>query len=312
MNTRSRAWCFTLNNFVEHGWSNWRDRLSRLPNVKYLVCEEEVGNEGTPHLQGYVNFLNARTFDSMKKFFDNFAHIEVARGDAFDNKKYCTKDNVHVLEIGEPPKSTKKVDYEAILNDYENMSINDFIHKYPRESLLWYNKIVQISNARYQEQPQSSYIGPLSSKNYWIYGDPGTGKSFWARHQCKNTFLKSCNKWWSGYNHRFEMVLMEDFPPFEQTKGSLGYYMKLWCDRYTFTAEIKGGHMFIHPKDYVLIITSNYSIEECFSSGDVEAIKRRFREVKINGKDDLWFQCVMEIDDILRGNCTEDHAVHCT
>ena len=309
--SRSRAWCFTLNNFIAHGWDNWRDRLSRLPNVKYLVCEEEVGKEGTPHLQGYVSFINARTFESMSKFFEGFAHLETARGNALDNKKYCTKDNVHVFEIGEPP-VCKKVDWELLLNEFENLPINEFISKHPKEAIFHYQKLVNLSNARYQEQPQSCYNGSLGSKNFWIYGAPRTGKSTWARKQCKNIYLKACNKWWTGYNHHYQLVLMEDFPPYEQTKGALGQHMKLWADRFTFTAETKGGHLFIHPKDYVFIVTSNYSIEECFGEGDVEAIKGRFQEVLITGKNDLWFECVMELDDILRGNCPEDHAVHCT
>ena len=60
--------------------------------------------------------------------------------------------------------------------------------------------------------------------------------------------------------------------------------MKIWADRYTFTGEIKGAHSVIAPS-YNLIVTSNYSIRECFSSiEDVEAIQRRFTEIYFDEK----------------------------
>lgn len=196
-------------------------------------------------------------------------------------------------------------------DDFDKMDIKDFKVKHPKEAVLYLNKLISLSNATYQERDQTVYEGSLKSKNFWIYGAPGTGKSRWARHQCASIYLKSVNKWWSGYNHKYQMVLMEDFPPFEQTKGVLGQHMKVWADRYTFTAETKGGHMFVHPKDYIFVVTSNYSIDECFSQNDAEAIKRRFDEILVV-KNDLFFEMVMEPEDILRGNYTEDHAIHCT
>ena len=51
---RSRRWTFTLNNYKDHGWSEWqyilKDRFQI--SADYIVCEEEVGEQGTPHLQG--------------------------------------------------------------------------------------------------------------------------------------------------------------------------------------------------------------------------------------------------------------------
>lgn len=50
----ARNWCFTLNNYtedeLEHIRENWK-----LPDVSYYIAGHEVGEEdGTPHLQGYV------------------------------------------------------------------------------------------------------------------------------------------------------------------------------------------------------------------------------------------------------------------
>lgn len=309
---QSRAWCFTLNNFKDHGWEHWHPRLKSLEGVAYLICEEEVGEQGTPHLQGYIRFKTPRDFTSLQHFFEGYAHIEKAKGNDNQSKEYCSKDGVNVLEIGKPrDKGGSRINWDGLFNDFNNMNINDFHIKYPKESVLHLNKLINLQNRIYQSGSQTCYDGSLKSKNYWIYGAPGTGKSRWARHQCSSIYLKACNKWWSGYESTYQMVLMEDFPPFEQTKGILGQHMKVWADRYTFTAETKGGHMFVHPKDFIFVVTSNYSIDECFGANDADAIKRRFNELYVVPNDFL-FSMVMETTDILRGNCDEDHAVHCT
>ena len=54
---RSRGWCFTLNNYS----------VERKPSVMLharICCSEERGDEGTPHLQGYVHFKNEKEFEA--------------------------------------------------------------------------------------------------------------------------------------------------------------------------------------------------------------------------------------------------------
>lgn len=57
-----------------------------------------------------------------------------------------------------------------------------------------------------------------------------------------------------------------------------GHLLKLWGDKYRVTGEIKGG---ITPLEHrVLIITSNYTIQELFTGDDAltEALARRFAQ----------------------------------
>lgn len=49
---RSRAWVFTQNNY--EGLLDWEDFESA--GATYLSYQEEVGENGTPHLQGFVYF----------------------------------------------------------------------------------------------------------------------------------------------------------------------------------------------------------------------------------------------------------------
>lgn len=82
---RCRKWCFTLNNYT-------RVELSTLTQVfendKYIF-QEETGVEGTVHLQGFVEFKNARSLTSLKKI-NGRIHWEKTRNDTA-SINYCQK-----------------------------------------------------------------------------------------------------------------------------------------------------------------------------------------------------------------------------
>lgn len=114
--------------------------------------------------------------------------------------------------------------------------------------------------------------------NFWFYGDTGTGKSYAARDEAgADVFLKSaCNKWWDGYRGQ-EHVILEDM---DRTHKYMGFYLKIWADRYAYPAEVKGGAVRCRPKR--IWVTSNYSIDEIWQDEPQtsEPLKRRFKQVR--------------------------------
>jgi hypothetical protein len=84
-NIRSRYWFFTLNNHTNEEIDTMTQRLER------YVFQEEIGENGTPHLQGYAMFNNARSFSSMKKICER-AHWERVRNKE-KAEEYCQKDD---------------------------------------------------------------------------------------------------------------------------------------------------------------------------------------------------------------------------
>lgn len=109
-NTRSRSWCFTLNNFTSAEY----DAIIAL-DCKYLVVGKEVGEEGTPHLQGYIAFLNPVTLAQAKGRLSARAHLERPHGNAAQNRTYCTKEG-DFFEKGECPSQGKRNDIQELVD----------------------------------------------------------------------------------------------------------------------------------------------------------------------------------------------------
>lgn len=112
MAERYRHWCFTLNNYTDNDVAE----LSTVtPKYKYLVYGKEVGDSGTPHLQGFVSFSNQIKVKSLHKWFSGRGHWEVARNPraAAD---YCKKQGDY-QEFGISPSDSRK--RQGTRNDLE-------------------------------------------------------------------------------------------------------------------------------------------------------------------------------------------------
>jgi len=82
---KSKNWCFTLNNYTEAD-----EKDISLWECKGVAYAHEIGDSGTPHLQGYVCFKNQVRLATCKEL-NNRAHWEIMKGTLTDNQKYCSK-----------------------------------------------------------------------------------------------------------------------------------------------------------------------------------------------------------------------------
>lgn len=285
-NPRSNRWFITINNYTSEELS-FIESSNFKSKCKYMIYGlEKAPTTGTEHLHLYVR-LNSRLYKATLKSLFPRACVEIARGDELQCYNYCSK-NGEYKEYGQ--RLNKVNDYigkterfKIMIKDLMNKEWDEFEALYPYES---FHQKKKLEEYKYSHQKLSGpWNGELKMKNIWIYGVPGCGKSRWAHQQGhkEQIYLKNATKWWDGYNDsEIRLVIIEDFPV--DDKAWLINILKIWADRYPFNGEIKGGTIRITPGRWILIVTSNHSIEEVFEKCqelDIEAIKRRFHEFKM-------------------------------
>jgi len=266
---RSRAWVFTWNNYDDNTVSTI-DNVFINDNIRYVVYGREVGDSGTPHLQGYIEFGTERTRQQVAKKLPG-AYLAVRRGTAAQAAEYCKKggDFIEYGEISasdEDKKERAKAAYGEIVKHAESGDLTWVKENYPKVYLQWKPRLEDICI------PNTAIIeGEL--QNEWWVGKTGTGKSRKLWQEYPNHFQKELNKWWCGYKGE-EIVAIEEWSPKNECTGS---QLKIWADRYPFTGQIKGGSLKkIRPQK--IIVLSNYTIEQCFPSPeDHLPLKRRFK-----------------------------------
>ena len=102
----SKKWCFTMNN-PEDGRLEQLERLFESFDCDYIIGRE-VGEQGTPHLQGYLE--SDTRIRPVEKFQITNAHWERAKGDRLANLRYCSKDGDFVHSPGfKPPRWLKLI-----------------------------------------------------------------------------------------------------------------------------------------------------------------------------------------------------------
>ena len=94
----AKKWCFTLNNPTNIERKYIDPILLESCNIAFY--SNEVGDSGTEHLQGYVEFKTKKRPCSV--FKDWRFHWEKARGTRQENLTYCTKEGELVFSMGLP------------------------------------------------------------------------------------------------------------------------------------------------------------------------------------------------------------------
>jgi len=99
----AKRWCFTLNNWTAEDGSSIVLKFQEIGSV--WVVGKEVGESGTPHLQGYIEFKNKCR---PKNLLCDRIHWEKAKGDKKQNYDYCSKDG-DILTVSGFPKPIKLI-----------------------------------------------------------------------------------------------------------------------------------------------------------------------------------------------------------
>lgn len=270
---RSRQWCFTWNNYSEADLAQLGGILERDPLVTYLVYQEEVGESGTSHLQGFVQFGNGVTMRSAKnKLGSRTVHLEKLRGTPAQARAYCMKDDTRKpgtqpVELGVAKGMRGQGALDLAL---AGAGLKDICDADPSSFLRYHSGYQKIQ--RLSVKPRN-----FAPKVVICYGESGTGKSSYIMrngvgpdepYQAKWPG-RSGKWWWDNYEGQ-ETVCLDEFR--HQIKYS---NMLTLIDRHQWKEETKGGHVQIVAKK--IFITTNIHPKNWYPGvQDKSALKRRF------------------------------------
>lgn len=277
MRRRNQFWLFTLNNPLPEEVSALREFV-KTPLVRYAIWQSEVGQNGTPHLQGYFELRRARAFGTLHRMFPRL-HLEARLGTRDQARDYCRKTDETAVpgtveEYGkweEGGRGARNDIEEVTAKLREGASVCRLVLDYPQ------------FHARHPRFLQSYKQSLLAlEKRSWLtkvvvlVGPTGVGKTRLAHHLWPEIWTLPCqdkgSTWFDSYEgHR--AVLIDDFGP-----GELPFQFLLrLLDRHPVLVPVKGS--FVNFIPYVVVITSNWPSKEWFYRDDPERAAPLFRRI---------------------------------
>ena len=254
---RSKRWFGTI----------WLERdknyILQIPCTYKLISDDDHTEEGQLHWHCLLHFNNP-----VRRPSTFTAHWERPHS-IMDARQYCLDKGPNFIEEGVlNPATNIPEEWVEFVNYCKKATPKELIDSPFSKLYARYRGFAGEVHNQFAEL--SIMDGEL--ENLWLTGDPGTGKTKYAWEHYPDLYVKAINKWWDGY-HNQETVLLDDWDPRHEM---LTQHLKTWADRYPFRGECKGSSLMARPKR--IIVTSNYTIEQCFQNPeDVEAIKRRFK-----------------------------------
>ncbi len=239
------AFCFTINNYNDGDLV----AIQASDLYSYGVIGKEVGESGTPHLQGFVR-LNKRTrvktgTKAFQALCGNKAHITVAKGSAKQNRTYCSKDGDFV-EWGTPPAPGKRMDLiamrDAIIDEaswetlaLEHTKAHARYHKWgemlrkcikTREAKEELKALMETKTLRdWQQRALTRLADQSDRKVLWIMDSTGgKGKTFLAKWLCVMQdafYVEGGKKADISYAYAFQEIVVFDLS--RQTQEFVNY-----------------------------------------------------------------------------------------
>ncbi|AUM61628.1 Rep [uncultured virus] len=257
-----RAWCFTENNPTRK--ILFPDGLP--DGIKYIIYQLERGEQGTPHLQGYIQLSRPQAMSWLKKItsktaegevFHVFerAHFIVAKGNAEQNKQYCTKAEGRLegpWTLGEASKQGDRSDLKEAAEQL--MRTGDIRAIDPGVFLKYASGCLKL--AALAPPPRRDSLKVIT-----IVGPTGIGKSYAVHDLVPDVYVVNMGNsglWWDGYTGQPAVM-------FEEFKGQVQLQKMLQIlDPYPLRLEIKGG---LVPARFTMVfITSNYTPDKWYKN----------------------------------------------
>lgn len=192
----AKTWVFTWNNYDDAAVEtvkSWEGSVTR------LTVSKEVGEGGTPHLQGAVTWKAAKRLTALKKLAPSVHwEVAIAKEDAF---LYCAKEGSELVVQVDNRKQGKRSDLldvaEAIK---EGGTMRQVALEHPvafmkyHKGIAAYKDIIEIEDVEPEfkmEEFLREPIEDLDEYTYLLHGEPGTGKTSYALAHFRKPLLVS-------------------------------------------------------------------------------------------------------------------------
>lgn len=255
MATRSRNWCFTINNWTDDDLRTLED----LPDD--MVVGAEVGENGTPHLQGVIHMSQSRTLSATRARLGGRAHVEPMRGTWTQAADYCRKDGDVRIDRGTGPRQGARVDLEAYRDDVA-AGANDWY--LVQNHLSTFARYPRLADAVRKAATETSVRDYRKLKTVVLYGPGGTGKTRAATQVPEDTpylWKDYARGWWDGYRGQRTLIL-------DEFAGQLDWNVFLGLtDGQQHRLDIKNSHAYAHWDR--VIITSNVHPNDWYANKDL-------------------------------------------
>lgn len=259
-----RSWCFTLNNYQPSDIDQIRDW-----EVKRLVVGEEVGESGTPHLQGYVVFMAPKRLAGVKKLpSGDRMHWEKTNFEKAA-EKYCKKDGKICIEIDNSKKSSSEFTefVEGVKRGRSDLELLEDHPQYLARYPSFANRVRLLTS-------QAKRAKGAAPEVTWVWGPTGSGKTRWVfEREDELDFVTMQKPFVLGYTGKPAVV----FDDFRADMVDFAFLLRL-LDRYPVVVPLKGGEGMWAPLR--IYITTPRDIGDSFFHGeDLDQLRRRVTAV---------------------------------
>lgn len=269
---RGYAWCFTLNN---PDMTPEALGATMAPVSSYYLFQEERGDSGTPHFQGYIEFPNNKTLPFVRKLIPR-AHWERRRGSQQQACDYCRKEEGRVsgpFEHGAAREVAqgKRSDLLEAIEAHREGGIKRVREDHPEVFIKYSRGFRELDLANVRQSGTAPEV-------ILLFGPGGCGKTrtfYDAEGDDGCHLLCSAGFWFDGYE-RHDAVLLDDFDG-SRSRWTLAQCL-LVLDRYRIRVPIKGSFVVWCPKR--IYVTTNVHPLEWYDFSNrqqqIRSLVRRF------------------------------------
>lgn len=248
--------------------------------VTYIAWAFEVGDKGTPHMQGYMETSKEVRFTQVFKLFGFNFHLERRKASSGEEAQDYFE---HPENHNKPPHAG--FEFYGVMSKNRKGKRNDLLEL--KASLDAGETLAEVADkhfgcfVRYEKSIRSYKRLKASPRDFVpevivLWGDTGTGKTRKAFESGPAPYFHPGGSWFDGFEGQ-EVAIFDDF------SGScfpIAYLLKL-LDRYPMQVPIKGGFVEWNPRK--IFITSNMNPKDWYSKAlpeHVLALERRFTKVE--------------------------------